>query len=291
MKSRWLLNLIMLLAVGGIAAFIYLRPQPVDTETKRHVISGLAPSSFSRLTIAQPTKPLTSLEKKNGRWFLLEPFKARADSDVVESVLVIVTAISLHKFPASKAAQYGLDNPRLKVTIDNEQFSYGMYNPLTGEQYVGYKDAIYLVSPNYSESASVRSEEFIARNPIDVGETLAGFDFSHLEQWESSRLNLDYTDDKWKVSIADAKPDQKELDNWFSSQWQKIAAKSVEPYKPDGNPHPWFAVKLKGGKTIHFDKFQENPELLIARPDEGMIYHFPQDVGFTLLNPPVGLIK
>ena len=43
------------------------------------------------------------------------------------------------------------------------------------------------------------------------------------------------------------------------------------------------------GKTIHFDKLQESPELLLARPDEGLVYHYSNDVGFTMLNPPLNL--
>ena len=52
--------------------------------------------------------------------------------------------------------------------------------------------------------------------------------------------------------------------------------------------NPSFEVKLKDGKRVHFDKLQESPELLLARPDEGLLYHFPQDAGFVILNPPVG---
>ncbi|TSA50926.1 MAG: hypothetical protein D4R48_00520 [Nitrosomonadales bacterium] len=70
--------------------------------------------------------------------------------------------------------------------------------------------------------------------------------------------------------------------------WRKLMALAAEPYKPDGKPHPSLEIKLKGGKTVHFDKLQESPELLLARPDEGMLYHFPQDIGFSILNPPVG---
>ena len=42
MKARWLLNLALLLAVGGIAAFLYLRPKPVDTTPKEYTVSNLA---------------------------------------------------------------------------------------------------------------------------------------------------------------------------------------------------------------------------------------------------------
>ena len=50
-----------------------------------------------------------------------------------------------------------------------------------------------------------------------------------------------------------------------------------------------FEDQLKNGKKIHFDKIQESPELLIGRPDEGIIYHFSNDAGFTMLNPPLNI--
>jgi len=69
-------------------------------------------------------------------------------------------------------------------------------------------------------------------------------------------------------------------------------AQSVEPYTPDRKAtYPSFEVKLKDGSKVHFDKLQESPELQLGRPDEGVMYHFPQDVGFNMLNPPVGLPK
>ena len=36
---------------------------------------------------------------------------------------------------------------------------------------------------------------------------------------------------------------------------------------------------------------EESPELLLGRPDEGLMYHVPPDIGFTLLNPPINLGK
>ncbi|MBU3736525.1 MAG: hypothetical protein FGM62_06055 [Methylobacterium sp.] len=91
------------------------------------------------------------------------------------------------------------------------------------------------------------------------------------------------------MSIPEAKPVKQELDSWLADEWRPLTATSVEPYQPNAREqHPSFVVKLKNGKTLRFDKLLESPELQIARPDEGMIYHFPQDTGFVILNPPIG---
>jgi hypothetical protein len=82
------------------------------------------------------------------------------------------------------------------------------------------------------------------------------------------------------------------MNEWFDTSWKHPSVTSVEPYTPDRKAtYPSLEVKLADGKKVHFDKIQESPELLLARPDEGLIYHFPQDAGFVMLNPPINLPK
>ena len=45
--------------------------------------------------------------------------------------------------------------------------------------------------------------------------------------------------------------------------------------------------RSKGNKKLTFYRIEESPELLLFRKDEGLLYHFPSDLGFTMLNPHV----
>ena len=82
------------------------------------------------------------------------------------------------------------------------------------------------------------------------------------------------------------------MNAWLEGGWIHASATSVEPYTPDRKAtYPSLEIKLKDGSKVHFDKIQESPELILGRPDEGISYHFPQDAGFTMLNPPIGLAK
>lgn len=290
MKKRWLINLILLLVVAGIAAFLYLRPQQEEQTDKSHELSSLKLADFSDLRIEFPAKAPVIFEKRDGYWYMQQPYAARADQGLVQRILSIVAATSKEKFPADNLAQFGLDNPKLKVKMGDEEFLFGTYNPVSNEQYVAYKNAVYMVDPTYSESAAIQPIELVSKHPFKPGEKIAGFDLSRLEQWEDIRLNVDMENGNWKVSAADAKPDAQRMNEWLEEYWKKAAATSVEPYTPDRNTtYPSLEVKLEGDGKVHFDKMQESPELLLGRPDEGMLYHFPQDVGFTMLNPPIGL--
>jgi len=288
MKSRWLINLALLVLVAALGAFVYLRSDQGEQKQSGHELSTLKLASFSKLSIEFPAKASVTFEKIDGHWRITQPYSARADQVAVQRVLSIIAATSADKFPTSDLGQFGLDNPKLKLKMDHEVFLFGTINPVSGDQYVAYQDAVYLLPVSYSESASIQTVEFIDKTPIKPTEKIVGFDFSRLEQWEETRLNVDLVDGIWKVSTANAKPDQNEMNEWLDVTWVHAYANSVVPYVPDRRTtFPGLEVKLKDGTKVHFDKLQESPELLLGRPDEGMIYHFPADAGFSMLNPPI----
>lgn len=288
MKKRWLINLVLLVVVAALAAFVLTRPKPAEVKAKSYPVAAFDPATVTRLSIESSVKKPVVFEKKDGRWFMVEPFKGRADALSIGRILSIANAASPEKFPLDDPARFGLDTLHVRVKADDKVFEFGMYNPVGGEQFVAHDNQVYTVATTFSEAATTQPLELLDKHPLDNTEQITGFDFSALEQWELSRLNLDLqADGKWKVSAAAAKPNQNELNDWFPL-WEHLVATAVEPSTPDRAPHPFVLVKLKSGKMVKFIKMQESPELLLVREDEQMQYHFPQDVGFTILNPPAG---
>ncbi len=297
MKKRWLLNLVLLALVVGIATFLHLRKQDQTQTAADYEISTLKMGGFTAVKVEFPAQAPVAFEKVDGLWRMTAPYKSRADQMSVQRILSIIAAKTKTKLPATDLAKYGLDNPLLKLKLTDASathtFAFGTYNPVTEEQYVGFNDAVYLLPGNYSEAASTQAIELVDKRPLAPNEAkqVAGMDLSRLEQWEEIRLNVDLdAQGKWLVSTPKAKPTQNELNEWLDFTWKQGQATSVEFYTPNRKAtYPSFEVKLKDGKKIHFDKMQESPEYLLARADEGIIYHFPNDVGFSMTNPPINL--
>lgn len=295
MKKRWLLNLVLFCVVAGLVAFLYLRPKQTVEQDATYEISNYKLAEFNAISIEFPTKAAVTFEKVDGLWRYTAPYKTRADQGSVQRIISIIAAKSKQKIVSDDLEKFGLNHPLIKLKLirdkDNaEEFLFGTHNPVTDEQYVSHRNTIYLLPNMYAEAVSTQTVEIVDKAPLAPKEKVAGFDFSHLEQWESARLQLDMVDGKWKASIANAKPQQDELNEWLDFSWIHNAAKSVEFYVPDRKTtYPSFEVKLADGKKIHFDKIQESPDLILARPDEGLMYSFPADAGFTMLNPPLNL--
>lgn len=286
----------MLAVVAGLVAFLYLRPKANNDEPLQHEVSALKLADFTAIKVESSAKVPTSFEKVDGLWHMTSPYKTRADQISVQRILAIIAAKSNEKFPATDLAKYGLDKPELKLKLTKttgiEEFTFGTFNSVTEEQYVGYKDAVYLLSGSYAEAATTQAIELIEKTPLTKNEAkqIAGFDFSRLEQWQANALNVEVTDGNWKTNEPKAKITQNEMNEWLDFSWKQAQAKQVELYVPDHKiAYPSFDIKLKDGKKVHFDKISEAPDLLLGRPDEGIIYHFSNDVGFNMLNPPLNI--
>lgn len=292
MRSRWIVNLVLLVLVAGISAFLYFRPAaPIET-TQSYEVSTRKLADFNSITVEYPTKAAVKYEKRDGYWYMTAPYQQRADQLLTQRILSILAAKSSDKFSSKDLARFGLDNPRLKLKLNDEIFLFGTHNPITQAQYVLHRDAVYTLESSYEEAATIQDIEMVDKRMLMPNQKIVGFDFSKLEQWEKSALSLQLAQGKWTVSTAGAKPKQDELKAWLEMAWAAPIAVSLEVYKPNPREtHPSFEIMLQDGKKIHVDKLQESPELLLARPDEGLIYHFAPDIGFTMLNPPAGVEK
>jgi hypothetical protein len=292
MKSRWLVNLGLLLLIAGLGLFLYFNPKkeaPTFNEVK---MSEISPADVSKLEIEFPAKNPVVLEKRDGHWKLVQPYAARAGDVAVSKILAVLNADSVDKFDVSDLARFGLDNPSLRLKLDGREILFGTYNPVNGRQYVAFGNSVYLISTQFYDAAGTQIVELLDKQLLAPNEQVAGFDFSHLEQWEETGLVVKHEGEAWKVSIPGAKPDKAKMDEWFGDGWQTLSAKSVEPYKRNSQEnHPYFEILLQDGKRIRVEKHLESPEMILARPDEAMQYHFPSDLGFALLNPPVGAPK
>ena len=121
----------------------------------------------------------------------------------------------------------------LRLKLDDVEIAFGTINPVSNEQYIVSQNAVYLVATSFSEVASTQVLEMFDKSPLAPQEKIAGFDFSRLEQWEKTGLRVERGEDGlWQVSAKPAKPDQKQLNQWFDDYWANLEATSVEFYKP-----------------------------------------------------------
>jgi hypothetical protein len=290
MKNRWLINIILLVMVLSISLFLFLKPTKIK-QTKQFSISTFNLSDFDSIKVDFPSKASVILKKSSESWDMIEPVKARADQFSVQKIISIVATSSSEKLPSNDLAKYGLDKPMMKLKLihkgQEEEFIFGTYNSVTEDQYLLYKENVYLISGSYSEAAATQPIELIDKLPLSKSEEIKYFDFSRLEQWQSKRLKVTRNNNEWSANEG-SQFKQNEMAEWFDMTWVKNPAKSVEKSFIDLRvPYKSFDIHTIDGKKITFLRVQESPETKLYRVDEGLLYHFGSDIGFTMMNPPI----
>ncbi len=274
MSRGTLINIALALLVGGLALFLYLRPPPHTVPEL--ALSALDPEQVTRLKVERGSASFV-LEKGDGNWQLVEPYRARADAFRVRQLLDLLDAKATRKLPATELARFDLDRPWARVLFNDEPIAFGTMNEMSNEQYVLTGDGVYLVPLRLAGAVPQDAKDLTGRQLFAADEELIEIGVG------STTLAL--KDGRWRLSPEVAGLSQDDLNRW-SDDWKaasSLLAQKAAAVKAGGEV---VTVKLKGGKTVRLRIVQREPELVLLREDEGLQYHFSEAAGKRLLTAP-----
>ncbi len=276
MRNRWLLNLALTALIVGLVALIYFKPgtdQPTGPS-----LTTLTTESITQLRIERTGRAPIALEKTDSRWRLNTPVRARANQFNVDSLLRVAGVTSVYQTPAESAelANYGLDKPTLQIHLDNDEIVVGATHPMRPQHYVRYRNTVHLIPSYVLPAAFLDYTSFIDTQLLE--------DERQLRALRLPALRLVNKDGTWQREPHDNKISADRL-NEFVAQWQNARALSVERLsaKP-AIDRIQLVLEIQGKReTLTLDILAYKPEFILARREEGLEYHFPEDVGKSLL--------
>jgi hypothetical protein len=274
MKQSFWLNIALLVGVALAGAFVYLRP-PAEGPVE-HAVSGLAPASATSVRIERPGTDTVIVEKKDGGWFLLAPFTARADEFMVQRLLAILQARTAHRFAATDLARFDLEKPRARLVIDGQNFDFGLLNEISREQYVRTGDAVYALSARYGLALPVHPEALASRRLLAPGETPVRI--------SPPGFSVARSGERWVLEPAPTGLSQDDVNRWVE-EWRSATALRIEPHR-QGEARESVRIEFADGRTIEVGVLGRKPEIVLIRPDQRLQYHFVAEVGKRLLSPP-----
>lgn len=285
MKSKVVLNLLLVAAVTALALFAILRPaEKKEPGTK---LVELKRDQVARIGIEHRQGPAIRLEKRGDGWHVTAPFTARADIGQVDRVLDLTSANAKQKLPHEDLARFGLDPAQTRVTLDDQALAFGRINDITNEQYVATADAVYLVAPFHGYGIPADAGKLASRKLLAEDEIPVGFDFGAYQV---------VRDEKGHWSTAGKFPgkpagemSQDEFNRW-ADEWRVTYAVAVEPYA-SGAGRQRVTLRFKGGKSVTMQAGEAESGFSLLRNDEKMLYRFGAQTGQRLMNPHVAADK
>jgi hypothetical protein len=281
MKSKVLVNLVLVLLLTGLVLYAFFRPKEQSdpgirlTQLKRNEITGI--------TVERRGSPAIELQKRDGGWRISAPLQTRADPIQVDRLTDIATATAKHKLPPGDSGRYQLDPPQVRLTLNDQAFAFGRINDVTNEQYVATAGAIYLVAPFFGYGIPTEVGKLVSRKLLDDAEVPVAFDFGRYRIARDERGT-------WTIEGASTEQQGKALSqddfNRWADEWRFTSSLGAEPRRgARGREH--LVVHFRDGKKVAMEIVQKQPEFLLVRSDENMQYRFGAEVGRRLLDPHV----
>jgi len=274
MRRGWVVNALLALAVSALGLFVAYRPGS-DAPTA-HRLSRLEATSAQRIALERKGDPRVVIERRRGGWYITAPLEARADPFQVERLLAILEATARHRLPVHDLARYELEAPLTRLAIDGESFSFGAVNSVTREQYVLAGETVYAVSPRYGAMIPTNLSQLVGKQLFAEGEVPVRLEFRDFTVARES--------DGWRVSPAREHMSQDDVQRWLDA-WRHASALRAEASSGD-KPSETIRIALENGKRVQIDVVQTAPELVLARSDEKIRYHFPAQTAKRLLASP-----
>jgi hypothetical protein len=281
MKSKVLLNLALIAALVALSLYTYFKPWQDAAPTIK--LTQLKRDDVTRIAVEPRGATAIKLEKRDGAWRIVAPLNAQADATQVDRLVDIVNANAKQKMTNADLAQFDLNPPQVRVTLNDQTFAFGRVNDITYEQYVAFADGVYLVPPLYGYGIPTDVAKMLSRRLLDAGEVPGAFDFGRYRIVRNDKGT-------WEASgeFATAKEESLSQDdfNRWADEWRYTSALSVEPDK-GSRAGQQVAVRFKNGKAVTMRILQKEPDFQLVRNDNAMRYHFGVDVGHRLLDPRV----
>ncbi len=278
MKNRWLLNLALVLLVAVMLAIVVYRPG-TPPEPPAPTLTALGTDTITRLRVLRPHLPEIVLEKSSGAWSLVAPHKARANLFRVNNLLGLATAKSANHFdaPTADLVKYGLDRPETQVWLNEQEIRFGTMHPINPQYYVLVDGQVHLINASYFSGAALAPADFFSHQLLDDGLKPTAFSLPGF------KLLLD-SNGAWQMTPANQELSSDRI-NTLVDEWRHAQALSVSKYS--GKPVLEHAIIRFSAdsplKELDIGILAHKPEFILYRADEGLEYHFPEDVGRRLL--------
>lgn len=277
MNSRTLVNLLLLILVVGLSAFIYQRQLQ---NQQVHRLTQLQPNDIHTIVIPRSKGDIV-LEKIGDHWQMQSPYQLRAHDFRIERLIDMATSEVDRQYDSQglKLEAYGIDEHSSSIRFNDTTIRYGNTNPLNNKRYVLVDKQLYLIDDQLYPLINSQPSSFADLALLDSTQRISAIQLPGLHVYKNEKGSWQAEQKNHTDAFIDADSLQTLVDNWQSAQ-----AFGVHAYlqrKQLGR----IQLHLTDGTTIDLIISDTSPWLILGRPQLGIEYHFDKSFNQRLLKP------
>jgi len=275
MRSRWIVNLLLVLATVILLLIVYLEPG-IDEPAEAPAITSLTKDQLDRIHLNRPVRDdLVLLKKATGQWFIEHTPELPADDYQVNALQRLAEQKAVRSYAASELdlGQLQLEPPNATAVLNDTLVEFGNLDSLEGLRYVRVADQVHLIPDLYLQLVQASYTQFVRRRLLDED--------MRIDRIVLPDFSVTRTDQGWTVEP----PQEVSADNLqqFVDRWQAAAALHIQAAETVTEGESVELVPAGGVPSTRFVISAREPELVLARPDLGVQYRMG-DLGGSLLS-------
>jgi len=241
-----------------------------------HRISRLKPREVTRIAIQTADHALT-LVRVDGAWQIESPISWFANNINVERILDILNSPADSKLPGDEIdlASLGLKFPRAVLRLNDTELSFGETNNIGARRYVLIDDTVHLIADRHLPFLQQGITGLVDRRLIPPAMSMRSLELASVSLTRNES-------GQWLANEANLTPDQAEK---IIANWQTLEARHLQKYDSGNTPSRKLVIGLDNGGKIEFYLMSIAPEVVIARADLGIQYHFDARYYYGLIEP------
>lgn len=264
MKSRWIINLLLLLAIIILGVVARFEPG-IEAPQETPAITSLQQDAIHRIHINRPIRDdLVLARRADGQWSLERSTPLPADDFKVRALARLAEQKPVRSYPAADMdlAALQLDPPYATAILNDTAVEFGNLEPIDDLRYVRVGDQVHLIPDNYLQLMETGFTQFVRHRLFDKGARITAL--------RLPGLSLSHADKDWQLDPAqDVGADTVQA---FIEIWQDASGLNVQAADPDKAGEP-VEVQLEGSDTpLEFQIVSRKPDLVLVRPDYGIQY-------------------
>ncbi|MEE9492119.1 MAG: DUF4340 domain-containing protein [Gammaproteobacteria bacterium] len=262
MKSRWVINLLLLVAIGLLSLISYQQSKQPETDTTQ--LTSLNPDSITEISLHRPTYADLVFSKQGKSWVILSDPLITADQGRIRSLLNIATQTTLREYSADSidAGKLGFTESSSHIRLNNLTIIFGDIDALDGLRYVRTDKRMALIADDYQRALNADFTWFMNKRLIPVNR--------HILSLQLPGQTMSRSGGKW-ISIPSSTHSPEEIQAFIQS-WEDSAALNIERYEPDTDTDQIILELDNPNEVIHLDIVSRENELILGRADYRVQY-------------------
>ena len=262
MKSRWVINLLLLTTIGLLSLLSYHQSKQPEIDIRQ--LTSLNPDNITEISLHRPTYADLVFSKQDNAWIILSDPVIPADQGRVRSLLNIATQTTQREYSADNidAEKLGFTESSSHIRLNNLTIIFGDIDALDGLRYVRTDKRIALIADDYQRALNADFTWYINKRLVPANR--------HILSLQLPGQTMTRSGDDWK-SIPSSTLSPEDIQTFIQS-WEESSALNIERYEPDSETEQIILELDNPNEVIHLDIVSRENQLILGRADYRVQY-------------------